>query len=118
VVYSTSIDGSINGPAPGIVGVNQNAGNNNNQLNAVAAAAGLDTAATTDVTGAMSEAALGQQNGGVETGNNVLESGTYKTASITGSLNNNAGAVIGVNQASGNNANQANMVSLAAYVRP
>ena len=118
-------NGSISGlMGAGIVGVNQNAGNNNSQLNMVAVAAAVDTEGT-DVTAALSEAALGQQNGGPEdtggpgSGNSVTESGTIKFARINGgSLSNNVGGIIGVNQAAGNNANQGNLVSLAAAVTP
>jgi len=114
VVYQALITNAVNGLiGAGIVGVNQNAGNNNSQLNMVAVAAAVDTAGT-DVTAALSEAALGQEN----TGGSVTESGTNKTARITTALNTNTGGIIGVNQAAGNNANQANLVSLAAAVTP
>jgi hypothetical protein len=112
--YSTLILDTWNFGTGGVHQLNQNAGNNNSQLNLVAVAAGLATADEEDVTVALSEAALGQ-----ETSNNlVVETGTYKTADITGSLNGNIGGVLQVNQASGNNANQANLVSVAAYVTP
>ena len=114
VVYQALITNAVNGlVGAGIVGVNQNAGNNNSQLNMVAVAAAVDTAGT-DVTAALSEAALGQEN----TRGSVTESGTNKTARITTALNTNTGGIIGVNQAAGNNANQANLVSLAAAVTP
>ena len=128
VVYVASINGALVGnEGIGVVGVNQNAGNFNNQLNAVAIAAGLtdEVDAADDDAGtiaAVSEAALGQVNGNDprtridEDGNSVHESGTLKTASISGSLNLNSGAVIGVNQAAGNNANQANLVSVSTFV--
>ena len=105
----------------GIVQANQDAGNNNNQTNAIAIGAGIETE-DLDVVASLSEAALGQSN----SGNRVTEGdplnqdsgadSVEKTASITGSLNNNFGAVIGVNQAAGNNANQGNLVSVAAFV--
>ncbi|MEZ5830315.1 MAG: hypothetical protein R3D05_03985 [Dongiaceae bacterium] len=107
---SASIANSINGNT-GIVNVNQNAGNNNNQANSEALAVAIDLAGV-----ALSEAALGQVNGafGQDTGggNTVQEAGVVKTASMTGSLTGNVG-VGGVNQAVGNNANQANVFSLS-----
>ena len=130
-VYEADITDSINGnltDASGIIGVNQNAGNNNSQLNMVALAAGVelddDPGENPDVTAALSEAALGQENIGfgdiAEVGlveASVIETGTFKTASITGSLSDHRGGVIGTNQAAGNNVNQANLVSVAASVR-
>ena len=104
------IDGSINDNI-GIVNVNQNAGNMNNQANSEALAVATDLAGV-----ALSEAALGQVNTNpVNTENGfpaVFEFGVTKNASLTGSLNGNTG-VGGVNQASGNMANQANIFSLA-----
>ena len=107
-----AIRGSINGNV-GIVNVNQNAGNMNNQANSEALAVAVDLAGV-----ALSEAALGQVNGvhaatdRTEEGNLVVEAGVIKSASITGSINGNIG-VGGVNQAVGNNANQANIFSLS-----
>ena len=95
------ITGSINLNS-GIVGVNQNVGNMNNQLNAVSLAVGLEA----DF--ALADAALGQFN----TGNKVHEFGTIRTATITGSVNNNTG-ITGVNQATGNMNNQATVISFA-----
>ena len=113
VHHSASISNSITGNV-GIVNVNQNAGNNNNQANSEALAVAIDLAGV-----ALSEAALGQVNGvsdaiNGETGeaNFVHEAGVVKSASITGSINNNVG-VGGVNQAVGNNGNQANIFSLS-----
>jgi len=103
------IDGSINGNT-GIVNVNQNAGNMNNQANSEALAVAISLAGV-----ALSEAALGQVNSNPENENGfpaVFEFGVEKTATLTGSLNGNTG-VGGVNQASGNMANQANIFSLA-----
>ncbi len=104
------IQGSINGNS-GIVGVNQSAGNLNNQANVVSLAVSLS-----DTGVALSEADLGQFN----TDNQVLESrsegsdvGVDKSATIVGSINGNQG-IVGVNQSSGNMANQANVVSVAA----
>lgn len=86
----------------GVTLVNQNVGNMNNQLNAVSLAVGLKA----DF--ALADAALGQFN----TGNLVDEFGTIRTATITGSINNNTG-ITGVNQATGNMNNQATVISLA-----
>jgi len=96
-----TIGSSISGNS-GIVGVNQNAGNMNNQTNVVALAVGFGTVA------ALSEGALGQEN----TRNTVHESGVKKLASIGNSINGNTG-VVHVNQAAGSNGNQANVFALA-----
>ncbi len=107
---NATIDGSINDNV-GIVNVNQNAGNMNNQANSEALAVATDLAGV-----ALSEATLGQVNTNPENTENgfpaVFEFGVTKNASMTGSLNGNTG-VGGVNQASGNMANQANIFSLA-----
>jgi hypothetical protein len=87
----------------GVINVNQNAGNMNNQSNGVAAAVGLGALL------ALSESALGQAN----SGNHVVEAETVKTATIDGSVNNNSG-IVNVNQSTGNMNNQGNVVSLAA----
>jgi hypothetical protein len=87
----------------GVVGVNQNAGNMNNQLNKLALAVGEGAKV------ALSEAALGQVN----TGNKkVTEVNTVKTDLISGSGSNNSG-IVGINQSSGNMNNQASVVSMA-----
>ena len=86
----------------GVVGLNQNVGNMNNQLNAVSLAVGLEA----DF--ALADAALGQFN----TGNTVSEQGTIRTATIRGSVNYNTG-ITGVNQATGNMNNQATVISFA-----
>lgn len=96
------IENSINNNA-GIVGVNQNAGNMNNQHNVVAMAVGFESFI------ALSEAALGQSN----TFNTVEEIETIKIGEITGSINFNSG-VVGVNQSTGNMNNQASVVSFSA----
>jgi hypothetical protein len=101
---SASITGSINGNQ-GIINVNQNAGNMNNQSNGVAVAVGLGAEF------AMSEGDLGQEN----TGNTVDELSTVKVDSISGSINGNTG-VVNVNQSTGNMNNQGNVVSVAAIV--
>ncbi len=101
-----TIDNSINDNA-GVVHVNQSPGQMNNQANALSVALSFDAGV------ALSEADLGQFN----TGNRVLETNVLKTATITASVNGNSG-VIGVNQSSGNMANQANIVSIAVAQVP
>ncbi len=96
--------GSINGNS-GIVGVNQNAGNMNNQTNAVALAVGSGAFV------ALSEAALGQVN----SWNTVDETATIKFDLIQNSITGNAG-IVGVNQSSGNMNNQASAVSMAVRI--
>jgi hypothetical protein len=106
------ITGSLNNNT-GVVHVNQAPGNMNNQANALSVAVSLSAGV------ALSEADLGQIN----TLNTVHESdatsgtvprvGINKSAIIGGSINGNRG-VVGVNQAVGNMANQANVVSVAA----
>ena len=93
--------GSINSNS-GIVGVNQNAGNMNNQTNAVALAVGAGAFV------ALSEADLGQFN----SGNTVEETATVKFDVIQNSITGNAG-IVGVNNSSGNMNNQASAVSMA-----
>ena len=110
----TVIAGSFNGNT-GVVHVNQAAGNMANQANVLS----LAVAFTPGV--ALSEADLGQVNAF----NTVLESdtggaefvGVHKSATITASVNGNTG-IVGVNQSSGNMANQANVVSFAATQSP
>jgi len=97
-----SISDSINGNL-GIVGVNQSVGNMNNQLNEVALAVADNCMV------ALAEADLGQYNAN----NTVLDFGTVRVDSISGSINNNHG-IVGVNQSGGNMNNQANMVSISA----
>jgi hypothetical protein len=109
---SGEIAGSLNNNT-GIVHVNQAPGNMNNQANALSVAVSLSAGV------ALSEADLGQIN----TFNVVRESdatstsafrvGINKHADIVGSITGNTG-VVGVNQAVGNMANQANVVSVAA----
>jgi hypothetical protein len=108
------ITGSINGNS-GVIHVNQATGNNNNQGNALSVALGLQGTGV-----ALAEADLAQDNylnenyesdsQGHRDGDPI---GINKTATITGSINDNSG-VIGVNQTAGNMANQANVVSVAA----
>jgi len=82
---------------------NQNAGNNNEQHNALAAAIGDNTFT------ALSTAALHQLN----TGNHVFDVNTVKEDLIHNSVNFNQGLVM-FNQSVGENNNQATVVSLAA----
>ena len=107
----------------GVVQVNQSPGQMNNQSNVLALAFSERPGGV-----ALAEADLGQFN----QNNQSLESdgqqvsgtaiigdgvGVNKTASITGSINNNIG-IVGVNQAAGNMANQANIVSFSAVLVP
>jgi hypothetical protein len=95
----------------GVTQVNQDAGNMNNQTNAVAVAAGIQSGLT-DALVALAEAALGQ-----ESSNHVVNhSNNIKTAIIgPGSISGNSG-ITHVNQSVGMYANQANVVSVAAAV--
>jgi hypothetical protein len=103
----------------GIVGVNQTAGNINNQLNVATVAACLDGVM------AIAEADLGQLNAYntvAEPDPKLLdfcsgaECGTNKNVLISGSVNGNIG-IVGVNQTSGNMANQANIANMAFSIR-
>lgn len=99
---TATITGSINDNT-GVVGVNQNAGNMNNQANLVALSIGLGSEF------ALSEASLGQVN----TRNRVVEVQTVKFDRIADSINGNSG-IVGVNQSVGNMNNQASAVSVSA----
>jgi hypothetical protein len=99
---TATILGSVNNNS-GIIGVNQNSGNMNNQTNAVALAVGIGSQV------ALAESVLGQVN----TGNTVLEVETLKENRIAESINTNTG-IVGVNQSSGNMNNQASAVSFSA----
>jgi hypothetical protein len=98
----------------GIVGVNQSAGNIDNQQNVVTAAVSYGGVI------ALADADLGQINSalvpGFDPGQSVKEWETNKNASVTGSINNNTG-IVGVNQTVGNMANQANIANVAASIR-
>lgn len=102
VFRDADMDGSVNHNL-GIVQVNQSAGNINNQSNAVTLALALSGGV------ALSEADLGQANAH----NQVHEQDVIKNAEIADSVNGNFG-IVGVNQTSGNFANQANVVALGA----
>lgn len=102
------ITGSFNGSS-GIVHANQSTGNMNNQVNALSIALSLEAGV------ALSEADLGQVNAFNVNWESDASGvfGINKSANIVGSLNGNTG-VIGVNQSSGNMANQGNVVSIAS----
>jgi len=87
----------------GIVGVNQNAGNNNNQANGVAMAVGEGSHV------ALAEAALGQTN----TLNVNIAEATLHRDLIHESVTGNSG-VVSVNQTVGNNNNQGSVTSFSA----
>lgn len=97
-----SITDSVDGNH-GIVGVNQNSGNANNQLNGVALAVGQGAAV------ALSEAALGQENSNLR----VVEASTTRGETILRSVNGNFG-ITEVNQSNGNFNNQGSVVSISA----
>jgi hypothetical protein len=99
---SADIENSINHNV-GVFMVNQNAGNNNQQHNALAAAIG-DNAFT-----ALADAGLHQVN----SGNHVYDLNTVKQDTINASVNSNQGLVM-VNQSVGDNNNQATVVNVAA----
>ena len=87
------------------MGVNQSSGNINNQLNSAALAAGLDSVTN----GALGEATLKQVNAD----NFLTHIAVFRSDSISGSINGNAG-IVSVNQASGDMVNQANVHAIAA----
>lgn len=96
------IENSINNNI-GIVGVNQNAGNDNNQTNQVAAAIGVNPQL------ALAEGALGQVNAH----NTEKAENSVKYDEIGHSVNGNQG-VVNVNQSVGNMNNQMNGFAIAA----
>jgi hypothetical protein len=100
--HEATIDASIIGNN-GIVGVNQNAGNMNNQTNAVAMVIGEGNATV------LTEASLGQEN----SNNQVNGIETVKVDLITGSINENNG-VVSVNQSVGNMNNQGSAIAFGA----
>lgn len=103
---TSAMAGSVR-QSSGIIGVNQNSGNAMNQLTAVALAIGDESRI------ALSEAALGQTT----SASTLKLAGAHSSASISGSLVGNTG-IIGVNQSSGNNGNQAVNISVAASFLP
>jgi hypothetical protein len=103
---TASIDASVTGNA-GVTSVNQSAGDMNQQLNA--SSLGISFASPGDDAVALAEADLGQF-----LNNNIVNYyGGGETASITASVNNNAG-ITGVNQAAGAFNQQANVVAVSA----
>jgi hypothetical protein len=137
-----TITNSINTNS-GISVTNQSAGNNNNQGSSIAVAVDLGSGGTppptpdpTDTSFANAEASATQQNGWTYTpvfdttgdvvgfipdstdGNNVdAVNLVFRDALITGSIDSNSG-VVHVNQATGNNNNQANGLAIAVGLRP
>jgi hypothetical protein len=101
VTKTARIMDSVNNNS-GVVHVNQNAGDMNNQLNGTSMAIGLEGIV------ALSETDLGQFN----TGNDVTDTNTVKLDIITGSVSGNSG-IVNVNQSSGAMNNQATMISFA-----
>jgi hypothetical protein len=100
--HASTIEGSIVNNN-GIVGVNQNSGNINNQTNAVAMVIGEGNAVV------LTEASLGQDN----TGNRVLGIETVKVDTIADSINSNNG-IVSVNQSVGNMNNQGSAIAFGA----
>jgi hypothetical protein len=87
----------------GVFFANQNAGNNNQQHNALAAAIG-DNAFT-----ALADAGLHQLN----SGNHVYDVNTVKQDTVNTSVNSNSG-IVALNQSVGDNNNQATVINVAA----
>jgi hypothetical protein len=145
---SNSIGGGTDGGNHGIVNVNQASGNMNNQGNAVSVAWDFDTSPgpvpvppvvpppTPGTVGnssfANSQAHVDQKNGaynltnpstgaftGISTAANTVDAVNllFRDAAITNSINHNTG-IVNVNQAVGNNSNQANNESLAVSLLP
>jgi hypothetical protein len=100
--HAATITGSVNNNN-GIVGVNQNSGNMNNQTNAVAMVIGEGNAVV------LTEAALGQEN----SFNEVVGVNTVKIDLLTDSVNGNSG-VVSVNQSVGNMNNQGSAIAFGA----
>lgn len=110
VYRDATITGSLN-QNQGLIFANQSSGNMNNQLNTLSLAYSLAASGV-----ALSEAALGQFNTGGRVGESTATGSTVginKLSRISNSMNDNVG-IVGVNQSSGNMANQANVVSIAA----
>ena len=135
-----TISGSITGNQ-GIVVTNQSAGSNNNQGSAIAVAVDFGGGTpppgqppSTEYSFANAQASVEQQNGQpvypfdllstavidgcCELGNYIHAVNlVFRSALITGSINGNTG-VVHVNQATGNNNNQANGLAIAVGLRP
>ncbi|MBS0409090.1 MAG: hypothetical protein JSR86_04175 [Proteobacteria bacterium] len=101
-LITATLDGSMNNNT-GVFMANQNAGNNNQQHNALAAAIG-ENAFT-----ALADAGLHQVN----SGNHSYDINTVKEDLITNSVNSNTG-IVAFNQSVGNNNNQATVVNVSA----
>lgn len=120
VTVLATLEDSVNGNL-GLTGVNQNSGNFNNQVNAVAASGGISISPGLvladigiDIEGttvALAEAALGQE----VAGNFAEMEAVFSDSTIDNSVNNNTG-VTHVNQSSGSFANQANVVAVGAAI--
>jgi hypothetical protein len=101
-LITATLNGSMNANT-GLFMANQNAGNNNQQHNALAAAIG-DNAFT-----ALADAGLHQVN----SGNTSYDINTVKEDLIQASLDHNTG-IVAFNQSVGNNNNQATVINVAA----
>jgi hypothetical protein len=101
-LITATLEGSVN-TNTGVMMVNQNAGNNNQQHNALAAAIG-ENAFT-----ALADAGLHQVN----SGNHSYDVNTVKEDLISNSVDHNIG-IVAVNQSVGNNNNQATVVNVAS----
>jgi hypothetical protein len=101
-LITATLDGSMNSNT-GVFMANQNAGNNNQQHNALAAAIG------DNVFTALADAGLHQVN----SGNHSYDVNTVKEDLITNSVNSNTG-IVAFNQSVGNNNNQATVVNVSA----
>jgi hypothetical protein len=100
--HSATITDSISGNS-GVVGVNQNSGNMNNQTNAVGMVIGAGNSTV------LTDANLGQYNAF----NTVKGVNTVKVDLITNSINDNSG-VVSVNQSVGNMNNQGSAIAFGA----
>jgi len=101
-LITATLDGSMNHNT-GVFFANQNAGNNNQQHNALAAAIG------DNVFTALADAGLHQVN----SGNHSYDVNTVKEDLIQNSVDNNSG-IVAFNQSVGNNNNQATVVNVSA----
>jgi hypothetical protein len=111
---NTNISGSAFNSASGNVGVNQASGDNNEQLNQLAAAT------TSNNVYALATSTLDQEWSGNKVSNDpydefcFYEQNTSNNANLSGGVLGNASGNIGVNQASGTGNLQSNSLSLAA----
>jgi hypothetical protein len=102
---TASIQNALNTNS-GVLHANQSVGNMNNQGNGLALALSFGGGGVV-----LSDAALGQSNSGHE----ISETSVTRTASMAASVTGNSG-IVGVNQAAGNFANQANIVAVGMAV--